>query len=46
MGFSRIAKGMESYVDYVSGKIKYDDKGYAINKLPLWVKTRLFGFSF
>lgn len=38
MGFSRIAKGMESYVDYVSGKIKYDDKGYAINKLPLWVK--------
>ncbi len=38
MGFSRISSGLESYVDYVSGKVKYDDKGFAINKIPLWVK--------
>ncbi len=38
MGFSRISKGMERYVDYVSGKIKFDEKGYATNKFPLWVK--------
>ncbi len=38
MGFSRISKGMDKYVDYVLGKIKFDEKGYATNKFPLWVK--------
>ena len=38
MGFSRISKGMEKYIEYVSGKIKFDNKGYATNKFPLWVK--------
>ena len=37
-GFRKVTSGMDVYIDYVKGNIKFDDKGFATNRLPLWVK--------
>jgi dipeptidase len=38
-GFSKVASGMEQYVDYAKGLIKYDDNtSFATNRMPLWIK--------
>ncbi|WP_372950651.1 dipeptidase [Mariniphaga sp.] len=38
-GFNKVASGMEQYVDYAKGLIKYDNStNYATNRMPLWVK--------
>ncbi|QZT36865.1 C69 family dipeptidase [Halosquirtibacter xylanolyticus] len=36
--FNRIAPDMKQYEQYALGKVKYDKKGYATNRFPLWVK--------
>ncbi|PVX50023.1 dipeptidase [Balneicella halophila] len=36
--FNKITDGMDQYFEYGKGDIKYDDKGYATNRMPLWVK--------
>jgi dipeptidase len=37
-GFNKVTTGMDAYFDYVKGNIKHNDKGYASNRMPLWVK--------
>jgi dipeptidase len=38
-GFNKVTSGMERYVDYAKGLIKYDNStNYATNRMPLWVK--------
>jgi dipeptidase len=37
-GFNKITTGMEQYTSYAMGKVEKDNRGYATNKLPLWVK--------
>lgn len=38
-GFNKVATGMEEYVDYAKGLIKYDDtNNFATNRMPLWIK--------
>jgi dipeptidase len=38
-GFNKVASGMEQYVDYAKGLIKYDDSNnFATNRMPLWIK--------
>jgi dipeptidase len=38
-GFNKVASGMEKYVDYAKGLIKYDDSNnFATNRMPLWIK--------
>lgn len=38
-GFNKVASGMEHYVDYAKGLIKYDDSNnFATNRMPLWIK--------
>ncbi|MBN1925162.1 MAG: C69 family dipeptidase [Prolixibacteraceae bacterium] len=36
--FNRVTTGMETYTDYALGKVNYDEKGFATNRPPLWVK--------
>lgn len=36
--FNKITDNMDEYFDYGKGKITYDKKGYATNRMPLWVK--------
>ncbi|PID88573.1 MAG: hypothetical protein CSB03_00675 [Bacteroidia bacterium] len=36
--FNKIADGMDQYFEYGKGNIHYDKKGYATNRMPLWVK--------
>lgn len=36
--FNKITTGMDKYFDYGKGNIHYDEKGYATNRMPLWVK--------
>lgn len=36
--FNKITDGMAQYFDYAKGDIKYDEKGYSTNRMPLWVK--------
>ncbi len=38
-GFNKVASGMEKYLDYAKGIVKYDDtNNFAANRLPLWIK--------
>lgn len=38
-GFNKVSSGMEKYVDYAKGLIKYDNStNYATNRMPLWIK--------
>lgn len=38
-GFNKVAKGMDEYIDYAKGLIKYDETNdYATNRMPLWIK--------
>lgn len=37
-GFNKVASGMEKYADYALGKVEYDERGVATNRIPLWVK--------
>ena len=36
--FNDVKEGMDQYFDYCKGKIEHDDKGYATNRMPLWIK--------
>lgn len=37
--FNKVTDNMDKYFEYSKGTdIKYDDKGYATNRMPLWVK--------
>ena len=37
--FKSVNKDMQQYFGYASGRdIQYDDKGYATNRMPLWIK--------
>nr|WP_320119157.1 C69 family dipeptidase [uncultured Marinifilum sp.] len=36
--FNEVKEGMDKYFDYCKGNIKHDDKGYATNRMPLWIK--------
>lgn len=36
--FNKITDNMSDYFEYSKGKITYDEKGYATNRMPLWVK--------
>jgi len=36
--FRQVKEGMDQYLDYVKGHIKYDDNHYATNRMPLWIK--------
>lgn len=37
--FKSVNQDMQQYFGYASGRdIKYDEKGYAINRMPLWIK--------
>ncbi len=38
-GFRKVASGMDQYLEYAKGDIRYDDPyQFASNRLPLWVK--------
>jgi dipeptidase len=37
-GFNKVNKQMGQYANYALGKITYDDKKYATNRMPLWIK--------
>lgn len=38
-GFNKVASGMEKYVDYAKGLIRYDNNSnFATNRMPLWIK--------
>ncbi len=37
--FNTVKSGMDAYWDYATGRnIEKDEKGYALNRMPLWVK--------
>ncbi len=36
--FNDVKEGMDEYFDYCKGNVKYDDKQYATNRMPLWIK--------
>jgi len=36
--FNSVKSGMEEYFDYCKGNIEHDNKGYATNRMPLWIK--------
>jgi dipeptidase len=36
--FNKVKDGMDQYFDYCKGNVKHDKKGYATNRMPLWVK--------
>lgn len=36
--FNHVTDGMDKYWEYAKGNIQHDDKGYATNRMPLWVK--------
>jgi len=36
--FNEVHEGMDKYWEYAKGNIEYDSKGYATNRMPLWVK--------
>lgn len=36
--FNAISPDMNQYLDYAKGKIQHDNKGYATNRMPLWLK--------
>jgi dipeptidase len=36
--FNKVKDGMDQYFDYCKGDVKHDKKGYATNRMPLWVK--------
>ncbi|MGL5681652.1 MAG: C69 family dipeptidase [Marinifilaceae bacterium] len=36
--FNAINPDMGQYFDYAKGKVKRDEKGYATNRMPLWIK--------
>jgi dipeptidase len=36
--FNQVTKGMKKHWKYAKGDVKHDKKGYATNRMPLWVK--------
>jgi dipeptidase len=36
--FNQVTDGMDKHWNYAKGEVKYDNKGYATNRMPLWVK--------
>lgn len=36
--FNDVKEGMDEYFEYCKGNIEHDDKGYATNRMPLWIK--------
>ncbi len=36
--FNKFDPNMQQYFDYGKGHIEYDEKGYATNRMPLWIK--------
>ncbi|BAX78517.1 dipeptidase [Labilibaculum antarcticum] len=36
--FNDVKEGMDQYFDYCKGNIEHDEKGYATNRMPLWIK--------
>ncbi|PXX98860.1 dipeptidase [Marinifilum breve] len=36
--FNDVKEGMDKYFDYCKGKVEHDEKGYATNRMPLWIK--------
>jgi dipeptidase len=36
--FNDVKEGMDKHFDYCKGKVEHDDKGYATNRMPLWIK--------
>jgi dipeptidase len=36
--FNDVKEGMDKYFDYCKGNVEHDDKGYATNRMPLWIK--------
>ncbi|WP_421919843.1 dipeptidase [Marinifilum sp.] len=36
--FNDVKKGMDKYFNYCKGKVEHDEKGYATNRMPLWIK--------
>jgi dipeptidase len=36
--FNDVKEGMDQYFDYCKGKVEHDKKGYATNRMPLWIK--------
>ncbi|MDD3877441.1 MAG: C69 family dipeptidase [Bacteroidales bacterium] len=36
--FNAVTTGMESTWEYVKGNVQFDEKGYAVNRMPLWVR--------
>ncbi|MBL4559989.1 MAG: C69 family dipeptidase [Labilibaculum sp.] len=36
--FNDVKEGMDQYFDYCKGNVEHDDKGYATNRMPLWIK--------
>lgn len=36
--FNAVNGGMEPYWEYAKGNIIRDDKGYAVNRMPLWIR--------
>ena len=36
--FNKVKEGMDKYWDYAKGDVKYGKNGYAVNRMPLWVK--------
>jgi len=37
-GFNKVNSEMGQYMDYATGQIEYDEKGYPSNRFPLWIK--------
>jgi dipeptidase len=37
-GFNQVSTGMDAYLDYAKGIVKHNEKGFASNRMPLWVK--------
>ncbi len=38
-GFNKVTSGMDAYVDYAKGLIRYEElNGVATNRMPLWIK--------
>lgn len=36
--FNAVNSDMSKYFDYAKGKVQHDAKGYATNRMPLWIK--------
>jgi dipeptidase len=37
-GFNQVSTGMDAFLDYAKGILKHNEKGFATNRMPLWVK--------